>query len=108
LVRSPKIEALFDGKQLAIVLRIKALWRLHCCSLAVYGFGEGDRAGRLPDVVGSNDHLTAIRRRERAPSTTSNPDKGIHLIKNPSAMERAKAIDFLVAEKDQPIVIPVT
>ena len=37
----------------------------------------------------------------------SNPDKGIHLIKNPSAMERAKAIDFLVAEKGQPIVIPV-
>src|ERR1700737_727362 len=27
--------------------------------------------GRLPDVVCSNDHLTAIRRRERAPSTTS-------------------------------------
>jgi quercetin dioxygenase-like cupin family protein len=37
----------------------------------------------------------------------SNPDKGIHLIKNPSATERAKAIDFLVAEKGQPIVIPV-
>ena len=37
----------------------------------------------------------------------SNPDKGIHLIKNPSATERAKAIDFLVAEKGQPIVISV-
>ena len=37
----------------------------------------------------------------------SNPSKGIHLIKNPSATERAKAIDFLVAEKGQPIVIPV-
>jgi hypothetical protein len=37
----------------------------------------------------------------------SNPDKGIHLIKNPSATERAKAIDFLVAEKGQPIVMPV-
>jgi quercetin dioxygenase-like cupin family protein len=37
----------------------------------------------------------------------SNPDKGIHLIKNPSGTERAKAIDFLVAEKGQPIVIPV-
>ena len=37
----------------------------------------------------------------------SNPDKGIHLINNPSATERAKAIDFLVAEKGQPIVIPV-
>jgi hypothetical protein len=28
-------------------------------------------SGRLPDVIRSNDHLTAIRRRERAPSTTS-------------------------------------
>ena len=37
----------------------------------------------------------------------SNPDKGIHLIKNPSATERAKAIDFLIAEKGQPIIIPV-
>jgi quercetin dioxygenase-like cupin family protein len=37
----------------------------------------------------------------------SNPDKGVHLIKNPSGTERAKAIDFLVAEKGQPIVIPV-
>jgi quercetin dioxygenase-like cupin family protein len=37
----------------------------------------------------------------------SNPDKGIHLIKNPSATERARAIDFLVAEKGQPIVVPV-
>jgi quercetin dioxygenase-like cupin family protein len=37
----------------------------------------------------------------------SNPNKGIHLIKNPSATERARAIDFLVAEKGQPIVIPV-
>jgi quercetin dioxygenase-like cupin family protein len=37
----------------------------------------------------------------------SNPNKGVHIIKNPSATERAKAIDFLVAEKGQPIVIPV-
>ena len=37
----------------------------------------------------------------------SNPNKGIHLIKNPSTTERARAIDFLVAEKGQPIVIPV-
>jgi quercetin dioxygenase-like cupin family protein len=37
----------------------------------------------------------------------SNPNKGIHLIKNPSATERARVIDFLVAEKGQPIVIPV-
>jgi quercetin dioxygenase-like cupin family protein len=37
----------------------------------------------------------------------SNPNKGVHLIKNPSATERARAIDFLIAEKGQPIVIPV-
>jgi quercetin dioxygenase-like cupin family protein len=37
----------------------------------------------------------------------SNPNKGIHLIKNPSTTERARAIDFLIAEKGQPIVIPV-
>ena len=37
----------------------------------------------------------------------SNPNKGIHLIKNPSTTERARAIDFLMAEKGQPIVIPV-
>jgi quercetin dioxygenase-like cupin family protein len=37
----------------------------------------------------------------------SNPNKGIHLIKNPSATERARAIDFLVAEKGRPLVIPV-
>lgn len=36
-----------------------------------------------------------------------NPNKGIHVIKNPSATERARAIDFLVAEKGQPITIPV-
>jgi quercetin dioxygenase-like cupin family protein len=37
----------------------------------------------------------------------SNPNKGIHLIRNPSATDRARAIDFLVAEKGQPIVVPV-
>ena len=37
----------------------------------------------------------------------SNPDKGVHIIKNPSATEHAKAIDFLIAEKGQPMVIPV-
>lgn len=37
----------------------------------------------------------------------SNPSNGVHIIKNPNATERAKAIDFLVAEKGQPIVIPV-
>jgi quercetin dioxygenase-like cupin family protein len=37
----------------------------------------------------------------------SNPNKGIHLIRNPSTTDRARAIDFLIAEKGQPIVIPV-
>jgi quercetin dioxygenase-like cupin family protein len=37
----------------------------------------------------------------------SNPNKGIHLVRNPSTTERARAIDFLVAEKGRPIVIPV-
>jgi quercetin dioxygenase-like cupin family protein len=37
----------------------------------------------------------------------SNPNKGVHIIRNPSTTERAKAIDFLVAEKGQPLVIPV-
>ena len=37
----------------------------------------------------------------------SNPNKGIHLIRNQSTTERARAIDFLIAEKGQPIVIPV-
>ena len=34
---------LVDWKQLAAVCRIKALWRLRCCALAVCGFREGDR-----------------------------------------------------------------
>jgi quercetin dioxygenase-like cupin family protein len=37
----------------------------------------------------------------------SNPNKGVHIIRNPSTTERARAIDFLVAEKGQPLVIPV-
>src|SRR6516165_3988769 len=35
--------ALIDGKQLAAVCRIKALWRLHCCALTVSA-AEGRRA----------------------------------------------------------------
>ena len=35
-----------DGKHLAAVCRIKALWCLHCCPLAVCGFGEGDRQAK--------------------------------------------------------------
>jgi quercetin dioxygenase-like cupin family protein len=37
----------------------------------------------------------------------SNPNKGIHTIRNPSTTERSRAIDFLIAEKGQPIVVPV-
>jgi quercetin dioxygenase-like cupin family protein len=37
----------------------------------------------------------------------SNPNKSVHTIRNPSATERSKALDFLLAEKGQPLVIPV-
>ena len=37
----------------------------------------------------------------------SNPDKSIHSIRNANGMARAKAIDFLISEKGQPLVIPV-
>jgi hypothetical protein len=38
-----KQNTLVNGKQLAAVLRIKALWRLHCCALGICGFGERRR-----------------------------------------------------------------
>ena len=50
---------------------------------------------------GSSTHMM------RTGAFGANPNKAVHIIKNPSATERAKAIDFLVAEKGQPIVIPV-
>src|SRR5262245_37710849 len=37
----------------------------------------------------------------------SNPNKSVHTIRNPSTTERTKAIDFLLAEKGKPLVIPV-
>jgi hypothetical protein len=37
----------------------------------------------------------------------SNPNKSVHAIRNADATARAKAIDFLISEKGQPIVIPV-
>jgi quercetin dioxygenase-like cupin family protein len=43
----------------------------------------------------------------KAAAFGSNPNKGIHLIRNPSMTDRARAIDFLVAEKGQPIVVPL-
>jgi quercetin dioxygenase-like cupin family protein len=36
-----------------------------------------------------------------------NPNHGIHTIKNADMTGRTRAIDFLVAEKGQPIVVPV-
>jgi quercetin dioxygenase-like cupin family protein len=38
---------------------------------------------------------------------SSNPDKSVHSIRNPDVRARAKAIDFLISEKGQPLVIPV-
>jgi hypothetical protein len=38
-----RMPVLGDGKQLATVLRIKPLCRLHCCALVVCGYGEGGR-----------------------------------------------------------------
>ena len=37
----------------------------------------------------------------------SNPNKSVHTIRNPSTTARARAIDFLVSEKGQPLVIAV-
>ena len=37
----------------------------------------------------------------------SNPNKGVHTIRNPSTTARAKAIDFLLSDKGQPLVIPI-
>jgi quercetin dioxygenase-like cupin family protein len=37
----------------------------------------------------------------------SNPNKSVHTIRNPDATARARAIDFLISEKGQPLVVPV-
>jgi quercetin dioxygenase-like cupin family protein len=37
----------------------------------------------------------------------SNPNKSVHTIRNPSTTARARAIDFLVSDKGQPLVIAV-
>ncbi len=55
--------------------------------------------GHVPD--GGSTHLM------KAGEFGTNPDHGIHTIKNPSTTERAKAIDFLIADKGQPAVVPV-
>jgi hypothetical protein len=47
---------LVDGKQLAAVCRIKALWRLHCFALPICVFGEGDRPALELDWSAHRDH----------------------------------------------------
>jgi quercetin dioxygenase-like cupin family protein len=37
----------------------------------------------------------------------SNANKGVHTIRNPNTAVRARAIDFLVSETGQPLVVPV-
>ena len=37
----------------------------------------------------------------------SNPNAGVHTIRNPDPTARARAIDFLISEKGQPLVVPV-
>jgi quercetin dioxygenase-like cupin family protein len=37
----------------------------------------------------------------------ANPNRSVHTIRNPSTTARAKAIDFLISEKGQPLVISV-
>src|SRR5215813_850632 len=37
----------------------------------------------------------------------SNPNKGVHTIRNPDTKARARAIDFLISEKGQPLAVPV-
>src|SRR6266567_5807412 len=39
----------------------------------------------------------------KAGDFASNPDKGVHTIQNPSTTARARAIDFLISEKGQPL-----
>jgi hypothetical protein len=51
-------------------------------------------------VVGSNDHLTAIRRRERAPSTTSSPELTNGSALEPGAFPEAIHIDLLLHDSE--------
>jgi quercetin dioxygenase-like cupin family protein len=37
----------------------------------------------------------------------SNPNKSVHTIRNPDTTARARAIDFLISETGQPLVVPV-
>ena len=37
----------------------------------------------------------------------SNTNKGVHSIRNPDTTARARAIDFLISEKGQPLAVPV-
>ena len=53
------------------------------------------------EPVGGPPHMM------KAGDFDSNPEKGVHTIQNPSTTARARAIDFLISEKGQPLVIPV-
>src|SRR5262245_15374708 len=37
----------------------------------------------------------------------SNPNKCVHTVRNPDMTARARAIDFLISEKGQPLAVPV-
>jgi len=50
---------------------------------------------------GSAEHMMQVG------DFSSNPNKGVHTIRNPDTKARARAIDFLISEKGQPLVVPV-
>src|SRR5262245_45043664 len=50
---------------------------------------------------GSTEHMLKVG------DFGSNPNKGVHTIRNPDTVARARAIDFLISEKGQPLVVPV-
>jgi quercetin dioxygenase-like cupin family protein len=50
---------------------------------------------------GGSDHMMKVG------DFGANPNKSVHSIRNADAVARAKAIDFLISEKGQPLVIPV-
>ena len=56
---------LVERKQLAAVLRIKALWGLDCFPLAVCGFGEGDRSANKQTIVLAASSLVAFLARHK-------------------------------------------
>jgi quercetin dioxygenase-like cupin family protein len=43
----------------------------------------------------------------KAGEVGSNPYKGVHTVKNPSTTEQTKALGFVIADKGQPLAVPV-